>query len=309
MGLMRSALLWASRNDWMREHVPTFPFVRRAVTRFMPGEDPDAALDAATTFTDRGMGIILTRLGENVATIEEADEETEHYLDLLDRVAAAGIDAEISVKLTHLGLDLGVAVAYENLGRLTRRAAELGNYVWVDMEASPYVDSTLEIYEKARGEAANVGLCIQSYLRRSSMDLDRLASLEPGIRLVKGAYQEPVTVAFRAKGDVDRAFARQADQLIDRAAEGRARVGLGTHDVKLIDAAIQRADRRGVPRDAYEIQMLYGIRSSDQERYAAAGHTVRVLISYGAGWYPWYVRRLAERPANVLFLLKNIFRK
>ena len=309
MGLMRTALLWASRNDWMREHLPEFPFVRRAVTRFMPGEDSASALAAATTFGQQGMGVILTRLGENVTSIEEAGAEAESYLSLLDEVAAASLDAEISVKLTHLGLDLGVAVAYENLARLVARAGELGNYVWVDMEASPYVDQTLEIYEKARNAAGNLGVCIQSYLRRSAMDLERLAALEPGIRLVKGAYQEPAEVAFRRKGDVDRAFARQADQLLDRAAEGRVRIGLGTHDVELIDSIIGRADARGVPRDAYEIQMLHGIRTADQQRYVAAGHRVRVLISYGSGWYPWYMRRLAERPANVGFLLRNLLRK
>jgi proline dehydrogenase len=309
MGLMRTVLLWSSRNEWMRDHVPSFPFVRRAVTRFMPGEDAEAALAAAASYQQQGMGIILTQLGENVTTLDEAEAETRLYLDLLDNISGAGLDAEISVKLTHIGLDLGVAVAYENLARLVARAGELGNYVWVDMEASDYVDVTLEIYEKARGAAGNVGLCIQSYLRRSAMDLDRLGSLEPGIRLVKGAYQEPPSVAFRRKADVDRAFARQADQLLDRASEGRARVGLGTHDIGLVDRIISRADVRGIPRGAYEIQMLYGIRSADQQRYAADGRKVRVLISYGEGWYPWYVRRLAERPANLGFLIRNIFRR
>ncbi len=309
MGLMRSGLLWASRNRWMRDHVPSMPFVRRAVARFMPGEDVDAALAAGLDFREHGIGIILTHLGENVTDHAEAEAETAYYLDVLDRVAEAGVDAEISVKLTHLGLDLGVEIAYENLARLIAHAAELDNYVWIDMEASPYVNATLEIYQKAKDAAPNVGVCIQSYLRRSPTDLERLADLEPGIRLVKGAYQEPGSVAFGRKADVDRAFARQADQLIDQAAAGRARVGLGTHDVDLIDDIVRRADARDVARDRYEIQMLYGIRSGDQQRYAAAGHEVRVLISYGEGWYPWYVRRLAERPANLGFLLRNILRK
>ncbi len=308
MGLMRAALLWGSRNLWMREHVPSFPFVRRAVTRFMPGEDVEAAIAAGLLLGERGVGVMYTHVGENITDLAEAEAETGNYLELIDRVATAGLDAEVSVKLTQLGLDVGVDVAYENLARLVARASEVGNYVWVDMEASPYVDSTLDVYRKARDSAPNVGVCLQSYLRRNSADLDSLMGIEPGIRPVKGAYQEPADVAFRRKGDVDRAFARQADQLLDRAAEGRARVGLGTHDVDLIDGIVARAGSRGVPRDAYEIQMLYGIRSDVQLRYVAAGHRVRVLVSYGEGWYPWYMRRLAERPANLGFLLRNLFR-
>ncbi len=304
MGLARNALLWASRNEWLAERVPEVGFVRRAVRTFMPGEALAEALAAAESLRADGMATIVTHLGENVADESDAKAAADAYYQALDEAAARDLDTEISVKLTHLGLDLGDDIAAGHLAGLVARAAELGNFVWIDMEDSSYVDRTLDAYEAVRRSHANIGIAIQAYLRRTPADLARLLPLEAAIRLVKGAYREPPDVAYQSVKEVDQAFLLNAVWLLGMAAGGGARVGLGSHDVELVERAIADA---GADRDRYEIQMLYGIRTADQRRLAAEGHDVRVLISYGEGWYKWYVRRLAERPANVGFVLRNAF--
>ncbi len=304
MGLARNALLWASRNEWLADRVPDVGFVRRAVRKFMPGEHVADALDAAARLQDAGMSSIVTHLGENVADEADAKAAAAAYDEALDEIAARGLDTEISVKLTHIGLDLGEPVAAGHLDGLAARAAELGNFVWLDMEDSSYVDRTLDIYEDARREHANVGIAIQAYLRRTPADLARLLPLRPAVRLVKGAYREPPDVAYQSTREVDQAFLLNGAWLLGMAGDGKLRVGLGSHDVELVERVVADA---GAAADAYEIQMLYGIRTADQRRLAGEGRDVRVLISYGEGWYPWYVRRLAERPANVGFVLRNAF--
>ncbi len=304
MGLARNALLWASRNEWLAERVPDVGFVQRAVRKFMPGEQLANALAAAERLRAGGMSSIVTHLGENVADEADAKAAAAAYHEALDEVAARGLDTEISVKLTHLGLDLGDGVAAGHLDGLVARAAELGNFVWVDMEDSTYVDRTLDLYEAGRRVHDNVGIAIQAYLRRTPADLARLLPLRPAIRLVKGAYREPPHAAFQTVKEVDQAFLLNGAWLLGMAGDGDVRVGLGSHDVELVERVIADA---GAGVEDFEIQMLYGIRTADQRRLAAAGHDVRVLISYGEGWYPWYVRRLAERPANVGFVLRNAF--
>lgn len=309
MSIGRSALLWASDNETLRTRLPQLPFVRRAVRRFMPGESVEDALAAAADFGELNIGTILTELGENLTELSEAEAVTRHYLDVIDRIEAEGLNSEISIKLTSLGLDLDREQAYENLSHLAERALRAGNWVWVDMEASEYVDVTLDLYRRARGRFSNVGVCLQAYLYRTADDLEGLLGLEPAIRLVKGAYREPHDIAFPKKADVDANFFALSKRMLQRAAEGELRAGIATHDAKLIERIQEYSRRETMPADTYEIQMLYGICASDQRRLASSGQPTRVLISYGAAWYPWYMRRLAERPANVVFVAKSLYQK
>ena len=237
---MRSILLWVSENDWCRNSLPSYGFVKRAVKRFMPGEGLDDALDEAARLQgDSGIPTLITFLGENVADADEAKAVADHYLDALEAVTSRGLDCELSVKPTHLGLDLGQDVVHDNLLRLTEAAAAKNNWVWLDMEYSRYVDPTLELYRSILSRHKNFGLCLQSYLRRTPDDLESLIPLGPAIRLVKGAYAEPAELAYPEKSDVDQAFFDLSIRMLapDARASG-TRVGLGTHDGKLIKRPI-----------------------------------------------------------------------
>ena len=305
---MRSALLWVSENRWCSNTLPRYGFVRRAVRRFMPGETLGDALDAARVL-ERGRGIptLVTFLGENVADRAEARAVADHYVQAATEVASRGLDAELSVKPTHLGLDLGIDVAEENLRLITRSAEAHGNWVWIDMEYSRYVDPTLELYRSIRADHARFGICLQSYLYRTPADLESLIPMGPAIRLVKGAYAEPAEIAFPEKRDVDQAFFDLTTRMLaPDALEAGMRAGLATHDTSLIARIDAWATANGVDGDTYEYQMLYGIAEQEQKRLAGAGKGVRVLISYGEHWFPWYVRRLAERPANIGFVLRSL---
>jgi proline dehydrogenase len=304
---MRRLLLWMARNAWLRERIPRLPFVTRALHRFMPGEEVGAALREAVRFRDEGIKTLFTRLGENLVEIVEADAVAEHYLELLDQIHVQGIPGELSVKLTQLGFDLDETRTEEHMGRLVQRAACDGGTVWIDMEGSRYTDRTIALYERLKARHANVGLCLQAYLRRTAADVQRLLLVEPSIRLVKGAYDESATIAYRSRKAVDANYGAIAVALLEAIAAGRrVRIGLGTHDVMLINQIATRATTLALGRDAFEVQMLYGIRVDQQRRLAAEGYPVRDLIAYGPGWYAWYMRRLAERPANVLFALRQI---
>ena len=296
-----------ARNRWLRDHLPKLWFARRAVRRFMPGEDPASALDAAVKFKADGISSEFTRLGENITTVEEGDAVVEHYLGLMDDIAARDIDGEVSVKLTQLGYDLDVERTLAHARRLADKAAEHGKTLWVDMEGSDYAEGTVAFYERLKQTNANTGLCLQSYLHRTAADVQRLLPLDPAIRLVKGAYAEPATIAYQKKQDVDSNFVALAVALLEGAREGRTvRLGLGTHDVRLIEQIAERTVAMGLPKTSFEVQMLYGIRMDQQRRLASEGYLVRDLIAYGEAWYPWYMRRLAERPANVIFALRQI---
>ncbi len=308
MGLLRSAFLAGSQSPWLRDRATKFEFVRRAVSRFMPGEDLDAAIAAAARLRTAGIGAVLTYLGENLETPEEAAQVTRHYLDLLERAKRASLGAEISIKLTQLGLDLGRAACETHLASLIERASADGTWVWIDMESSAYTDVTLEIYRRARARFANVGVCVQAYLRRTEQDLKALIPLGGGLRLVKGAYMEPPDKAFPRKRDVDANYFALAMRLLgEEARRAGVRTIFGTHDTALIHRIEEAARGAGLRPQDLEFQMLYGIKQAEQERVAAQGHRFRVLISYGDAWFPWYMRRLAERPANVLFAVRNIF--
>jgi proline dehydrogenase len=299
---MRRLLLWASENAWLRDRLPRHAFVRRAVSRFMPGETLEEALSAATLLAGERLATILTLLGENVRDRADADIVVRHYLDALLQIRARGLAAEISIKLTHLGLDLDPAVAERGLVTLAE-ASPADRILWVDMEGSAYTERTLDVFGRVHAAHANVGLCLQAYLRRTATDLERLTADGAAIRLVKGAYAEPATVAFPRKADVDARFLALACRMLE---SRTARAAIATHDTRLIEAVRRAASERGRGPDAYEFQMLYGIQRDEQRRLAAAGHRVRVLVSYGSAWFPWYMRRLAERPANLWFVLRNL---
>ncbi len=304
---MRQVFLWMSRNRWLKERLPRLRFVKRAVRRFMPGEDAASALDAADRFRADGIGVLFTRLGENLLHIGEADAVAEHYLGVFDEIERRALDGEVSVKLTQLGFDLDPERAYAHCRRLAARAATLGTDLWIDMEGSDYTEATVAFYERLKLEHPNVALAIQAYLRRTAADVERLLPLEPGFRLVKGAYAEPASVAFQKRSEVDASFVSLTMAMLQAKAAGRkVRVALGTHDTALIDRITEQARGLGLGPADIEVQMLYGIREDEQRRLARAGYPVRDLIAYGEHWYPWYMRRLAERPANVLFALRQM---
>jgi len=307
MSLMRSLLLAAAQNQWLREHATRYWFVRGTVSRFMPGETLDAALAAAESLRRKKIGTVFTHLGENVKDSAEAQKVTEHYLEVLKRIRETGLPAEISVKLTQLGLDLSPDLCFEHLNAIVE-GAQKGSTVWVDMEASNYVDATLELYRRALTAHPNVGLCLQVYLHRTKDDLASLLPLRPSIRLVKGAYDEPPDIAFGRKQDVDENYLQLGKEMLRAKKESRcARAAFGTHDVALIKRLAEFASAEGFAKSDFEVQMLYGIQRGEQERLAGEGCTCIVLVSYGDYWYPWFVRRLAERPANLWFMVRNVF--
>src|SRR5271163_2041190 len=310
MPFMRSTLLAAAQNRWLRDHAAHYKFVRSTVSRFMPGETLDEALLAAQGLRAKNIAAVFTHLGENIADRAEANEVTAHYVDALSRIHSAGGGAlvtEISVKLTQLGLDLDPDLCYENLQEIIVRENKDAT-VWIDMESSEYVDRTLAIYRRAAQSFSNVGICLQAYLHRTKDDLAALLPLRPAIRLVKGAYNEPPNIAFANKADVEKNYFALAQDMLRAQKDGACqRAAFGTHDVALIRRLADAAATLGIPTPAFEVQMLYGIQRVEQERLASAGYRSVVLVAYGTFWYPWFVRRLAERPANLWFMLRNLF--
>jgi proline dehydrogenase len=305
---MRKVLLAGSTNVWLRDRATKYSFVRRSVSRFMPGEHMDDALRAAKEQQPLGINTILTSLGENVTRADEAEEVTTHYLEVMDKVASSVLDAQISVKPTQLGLDFDRALCERNLDRLVERAEQRNNFVWIDMESSPYVDPTIELFRRTRVQSPRIGIAIQAYLFRSAKDVDSLVPLGPAIRVVKGAYLEPPDIAYPKKPDVDENFYKLCVRLMaPDAQQAGALLHIATHDVALADRLSAYIAHNKVPKSAYEFAMLYGIQRQQQLRLAREGQRLRLLISYGEYWFPWYMRRLAERPANVWFVAKNMF--
>jgi len=303
---MRTILLWMARNRWLKEHLPRLWFARRAVRRFMPGEQVEDALEAAEQFRPLGIALLFTHLGENVERAEQATAVADHYHDLLNKIMARGQDAEISVKPTQLGLDLDADATLAHLRSLAAHAAETRGSLWLDMEGSAYTQPTIDLYQALKADHPAVDICLQAYLKRTPDDVNGLLPLKPQIRLVKGAYDEPAEIAFRKKAEVDAAFESLSVAMLPRAGSGDLRLGLGTHDTHLIERIADFGRGAGVAIDAFEVQMLYGIRMDEQRRLAAAGYRVRDLIAYGDAWYAWYMRRLAERPANVWFAMRQM---
>jgi proline dehydrogenase len=309
MSIARQTLLRLSKSRWLAERVLNRPFAKRAVKRFMPGEELEDALAAAQALTADRLGTVLTKLGENLTAESDADAVRDHYLEVFDQVKSRGLPAHVSVKPTQLGLDFSQSRCVEHLTTLAQQAEATGVYFWLDMEDSSYVDRTLALYRKLRGKHEMVGLAMQAYLRRTPQDLAALLPIRPTVRLVKGAYAEPAHVAFPAKRDTDFSYYELASQLLDAAAKGAAFPIFGTHDMTLVERIVAKANSLGVKNDRFEIHMLYGIRMAEQKDLAARGQTVKTLISYGSSWFPWYMRRLAERPANVWFVAKSMFQR
>jgi proline dehydrogenase len=307
MSLMRSMLLAASQNEWLRHRAANYPFVRRTVSRFMPGETLEDALGAAQVLRGKRIGTVFTHLGENIKDHAEAQQVADHYCEVLRRIREKNLQAEISVKLTQLGFDLSPELCFEHLNAIMERAQK-DSIVWVDMEASNYVDATLDLYRRALTAHPNIGICLQAYLHRTKDDLAKLLGLRPSIRLVKGAYNEPPEIAFARKQDVDESYFELGKQML-RAKKERCcgRAAFGTHDVPLIRRLADVAFAEGFTKKDFEVQMLYGIQRAEQERLANEGCTSIVLVAYGDYWYPWFVRRLAERPANLWFMVRNVF--
>jgi len=307
MKLMRSAFLKASQSHWLREHAPRYGFARRTVARFMPGESAEDALGAALRLQQSGLHTILSHLGENVADRAEAEDVTKHYLGVLGRVRDLNLGSELSIKLSQLGFDLDLGFCLDNFSRIAEQVPR-DRTVWVDMESSPYADPTLDFCSRARETHRNVGVCVQAYLFRTERDIEALIAEGCAIRVVKGAYSEPPEIAFAKKADVDENYFRLAQMLLTaEARRAGVRAAIGTHDRKLIARICEWAATQGMTRSELEFQMLYGIQTAEQLRLARDGYRSGVFICYGSYWFPWFMRRLAERPANLLFLARNLF--
>ncbi|HKQ86422.1 MAG TPA: proline dehydrogenase family protein [Candidatus Acidoferrales bacterium] len=307
MSLMRSLFLNASESAWLRDHATRYGFMRRSLERFMPGERLSDALDAAKRLNVSGIFAVLTHLGENVKQRSEAEEVVRGYVGALEQIRAANLSAEISVKLTQLGLDLDIEFCRANLMRIVEKSAP-EKTVWIDMEHSPYVDATLDIYRRVHEVHRNTGVCLQAYLFRTERDLTSLISLGAAVRLVKGAYSEPPEIALAEKKDVDENFFRLAQMLL--APDARAasvRAAFATHDGTLIARISEWAAAQSISKNQIEFQMLYGIQRAEQVRLAREGCRSAVLVSYGSYWFPWFMRRMAERPANAFFVARNLF--
>ena len=302
--MLRALLLELAKSSRFRRWITSNGTTRRLAQRFVPGEDLAPAVEAARRSNRAGMTASLDQLGENVLSREDAERARQAYTDALDRIAAENLDANVSLKLTHLGLDLGDDFCAEQLRIVTERASALRNFARVDMEGSAYTDRTLRIVKRARAETDAVGTVIQAYLYRSKKDIQDLLSIGCRIRLVKGAYNEPSQIAFPRKKDVDANYVKLMQLLLPSGIYH----ALATHDPNMIEATIRFAAERGITKDMFEFQMLYGIRTDLQSRLVREGYRVRVYIPFGQDWFPYFMRRLAERPANLVFFARNFFR-
>jgi proline dehydrogenase len=307
MTIGRSVLLAAARSRRLNDFALRSSFVKRATRKFMPGERPDDALRAGEEIAATGRGILFTQLGEAITNAEAALAVRDHYLQFFDQIRARGLPAHVSVKPTQLGLDLSMDQCERQLHELAAKAERTGSALWLDMEDSSYVDRTLDLYVSLLRQHKSTGIALQAYLHRTPADVERLMPLAPVIRLVKGAYDEPAAIAHAKKSDTDAAYFELASVMLEGARAGKCTPIFGTHDLALIARIVERARQFAVGKDKYQIHMLYGIRDAAQRRLVAEGHVVKTLVSYGAAWYRWYMRRLAERPANVLFVVKSLF--
>jgi proline dehydrogenase len=309
MPLTRDFFLALSHSERLRRMAIGFAPARAMARRFVAGETLEDAIAAVQALNGEGLLATVDHLGENVTSETEARDAATEVLDLLAAIEASGLRSGVSVKLTQMGLDLSPALAVDNLERIVTRAAQSGRFVRLDMESFDYVQPTLDLLEELWARHKNVGAVIQAYLYRSADDVAHLVDLGASVRLVKGAYDEPPEVAYPDKTDTDANYVRLMEQLFsDKALANGVFPAIATHDPKLIEWAKEHTRRRGIPPDQFEFQMLYGIRPGLQRQLAAEGYRVRAYVPYGTQWYPYFMRRLAERPANVLFLLGNIFR-
>ncbi len=308
--ILRSAILHLAQNARIRRWMSTVPAARRAARRFVAGEELPEAIEVVRALNAQGLRATIDHLGENTRSPEEAIRAAREYLRILDAIDEHRLCANVSLKPTQMGLDVDEELCYANVRRIVQHAKEKGKCVWIDMESSAYTDRTLTLYERLRRAGQdNVGVAIQAYLYRSERDVERLKEQGARIRLCKGAYAEPPDVAFPRKRDVDRNFRRLLEKLWSP--EARAcgvYVAVATHDPQILAWAQGFIRAHKIPGETFEFQMLYGIRRDLQRRLAEAGYRVRVYVSYGREWYPYFMRRLAERPANLGFLLRHLLR-
>lgn len=306
---MRRLLLALAKRERIGAAMDRVPVTRRFVRRFVAGREAGDALAVLAALDAQGLSSAVTCLGENVRAPADAERATAIYLSLLDAIGKGKLRTTPSLKLTHLGLDLDERLCVTNLTRIIDRARDVGTRVWVDMESSGYTDRTLDLYARLRPAHPHLGCVVQAYLRRSEDDVERLVELGATVRLCKGAYHEPPALAFPDKRDVDASYARLAERLL--AADAQARgvyPGFATHDERLQRHVRRLAADRRIAANRFEIQMLYGIRHDLHAPLRAAGVTLRVLVPFGEDWYGYFMRRLAERPANLLFLMRNLLR-
>ena len=305
--MLRSAFLYLSEQPRIFAFIRGNRLARHLASRFVAGETLDSASVAVRELNGRGIAASLDLLGESVTKADEARSCAASVVQILDRIAAEKLDCNVSVKVSQLGLDLDRALCVENLRRILDRGRDLGIAVRIDMESSEHTQRTLDLFEKdmlpVYGD--RVGIVIQSYLRRSASDIDRLIGVRARVRLCKGAYQEPATVAFPLKADVDRNYVALIEKLLERGHQP----AVATHDPALITHVRRFVEAKGIAADRFEFQMLYGIRRDLQEDLRRAGFRVRVYVPFGTQWYPYLMRRLAERPANVAFILGNVVKE
>jgi proline dehydrogenase len=318
--MLRSLLIYLSKANWARNLVTRSRLARRTALRFVAGERPEDAIRAIRELNGKGILATLDHLGEHTNDQTQAVQATDDIIHILEQIDQGGVRSNVSIKLSQIGLILDEGMCRDNLIRILTRARELDNFVRIDMEDSSILEQTLRLYRDMRQLGfENVGVVIQSYLRRSEQDVIELMAEKARVRLVKGAYLEPPDIAFPDKSEVDRNFDRLTDLLIDGAlAAGAPRLSqngrfppipaIASHDVSRLDYAQKTAQERGLPQDAIEYQMLFGIRRDLQGKLVAEGNAVRVYVPYGREWYPYFMRRLAERPANLWFFLSNLFR-
>jgi len=304
--LTRSALIYLSRQEGLKEFATKFSLFRKLTTRFIAGETTDEAVAAIREINARGCSASFDHLNESVNSVEATEAEVREYLHLLELIDQTGINSNVSIKLTQFGLEIDPELAFRNARQVVEDAARRGNFVRIDMEGSNVTQATLDVFKRMRSEFGlnDVGIVLQSYLYRTMEDARELLNLPARIRLCKGAYDEPASVAYPDKKDVDDNYVRVM-QLLLRSGTYH---GIATHDPKMIDATIEFAQREGIGKDAFEFQMLYGIRRDLQEQLARDGYGMRVYVPYGKHWYPYFMRRLAERPANIWFVLKNFLK-
>lgn len=303
--MWRTVFLHLSTNRAIRRMVANSTLARRIATRFVAGETVDSAIRSAISLKRRRAAIELDYLGENVTDAAQAEAARDSYLDLLNRLHAARLDGQISLKLTQMGLDVEADLCIANVEAIATRASSLGSFLWMDMEGSDYTDSTLEAYERVRMSHPNVGVALQAYLYRTKADLRKVLSIGGTVRLCKGAYSEPASLAYPDKADVDQSY----ESLMEALLSSRRYQAIATHDPRMIGHAIKYAAQTGIGKDLFEFQMLYGVRRDLQDSLLADGYQVRVYVPFGEQWYPYFMRRLAERPANLFFLLGSLFRE
>jgi proline dehydrogenase len=304
--LTRSALIYLSRQEGLKNFAARFGLFKKLTTRFIAGETIDQAIAAIREINAKGCSASFDHLNEGVQSVEGTEAEVREYLGVLAKIDETGINSNVSIKLTQFGLEIDPELAYRNARRIVEEAVRRGNFVRVDMEGSNVTQATLDIFQRLRSEFGlnDVGIVLQSYLHRTMDDAKDLLKIPARVRLCKGAYDEPPSVAYPDKKDVDDNYIRVMQLLL---ASGTYH-GIATHDPKMIDATIDFAQREGISKEAFEFQMLYGIRRDLQEQLARDGYRMRVYVPYGKHWYPYFMRRLAERPANIWFVMKNFLK-